>query len=226
MSAILIIAESAFYFIALLAGIYAYRYLPPFFRLILLQVGLNCANYTLTYAITIYNRHMGTHAGENNHWLFNIYLILECTLLLAASCYLLQRWLRRYLIAGYGIFLLVFLYQVATAGFRSFAFYAACVEGILVVVAYLPILYLRFTMPGTIWYKDAYSWTAPGMVLYFACFIPYISMFGFLQRHSPVLFVRLYTIILVLENLRYLFTAIGFLLCRKSAGPVISLAHE
>ncbi len=228
MSLILIAIESTFYFLALLAGIIAFRSLNLFYRLIFLQVCLNVANYSIAYGITVYNRLHGVHGTENNHWLFNSYTLLECTVLVLAGVVRLQNKTTPWFAGGgYLAFLAVFFYQVSDAGFGVFANDAACFEGVLVVTIYLLILYRQFVDAGETKSGRSDTWLCLGMVLYFACIIPYLSMIYYLQRTNQALTMDLYNkIILGFENLRYLFITISFFLCWRARRSLIPVNYE
>jgi hypothetical protein len=213
--------ESVFYFLALIMGMIAYKNLRLFYRILFWQCVLNVLQYTTAYWVT------GALHIRNNHWVFNVYIVLECTLLLwAALLHFHNRLVARIAIIGYFLFICIFVWQMLEGGLFNFAHHAACMEGLLLVFVYLFLLYKLFavevagdTLPA--------KWLCIGIVTYFGCTIPYLSMLYYLQHISPRLNFTMHDSIIVgAENLRYLCTTVCFFLVMRKRVSTAIAPHE
>jgi len=220
------ILESAFLLVAFGVGLYSYKTLNLLYKVIFYQVVIAVMVYVASYAITTYQRSL--KIPENNQWLFNVYVLLEAVLLMTAAWIFFRERKLAWLIAvGFLIFLLAFLYQVYDSGFFQFVNYALVTEGILIVVFYLIILYIRFTSPGYIWYRSPEFWLCIGVTIYFAGIVPFYSMLKYLYTHHQKLSGILFHLINdVLGNVRYLCIALSFFLFFKQASAPTPAQHE
>jgi hypothetical protein len=219
-----IILESATLIIACIIGMFAFRSLNTFHRIIFLQAIVAFGFYVASYVITEYQR--SHNALKNNQWMFNVYILTEAILLLSAGyVYFSSKRTRFLLHGGFALFLVVFGRQVffgdsdMSLSMRQFANQAAMFEGILVVTVYLLILRHCFLQPGFRWRTSPEFWLCLGLTIYFGCNIPYMGMIHSLHAYSSHLNELLFHFITdVLGNVRYLFLSIAFfLLYRRSS---------
>ena len=211
------IYESFSLFIALSAGIYAYRYMSSFARTLFFQLLVWIFFYLVSYLITLYQ--IQSQLVQNNQWIFNIYIILETLLLSIASYRYLQDAGSKYLaFTLYGLFLLVMLAQLSMAGYSGFANYGVAIAGILVTILYTLILYRQFTVDTSSKIRTPEIWAGIGLVIYFACDVPYFSLFSYLNTYHLKLSSFLFHVITdVLANIRYLLLAVTFWLIGRKA---------
>jgi hypothetical protein len=206
-------------FIALLTGIFAYRYLNAFFRLLFWQLIAWIAFYTLGYVVTIAQTLQGKPA--DNQWLMNIHLLVESGLLLAAARVSFSgKRLKTAALIVFGLVLAVFTFLSFRQGITVYFHHADVAVCIIVTVFYLGLLFhFNFRPPG----KGGYfpeKLASTGILAYFACSVPYVAFMGYLQRHDPGLNSVLYHLINdVLANLRYLSLAFAFWSAGRQAVP-------
>lgn len=198
------------------AGIYAYPYMTKFIRLLFFQLIAWQAVYLSSHAYTAYQHSIGLEM--QNHWIYNIQVPLELLFLTVAACYFLKDALSRHLaIILYIIFLLTVALQLKLSGTDHFINYGMVVAGIIVTILYSQVLYRKFNSDHLSWKRSPEIWASTGLIIYFACNIPYFSMFDYLNVKHPALSEKLFHFITdVLANIRYLFLAIAFLLVRKN----------
>lgn len=209
-----IINESLSLTIALGAGIYAYSYMNSFTRTLFLQLITWIPLFIFSHILTAFQ----DSSSMNNQWIFYIQIPLELLLLTIAACYFLKDKFIRYLsMILYAFFLLVFLIQLSHLKPRQFINYAVVAAGINVIILYTFILYKKFKSDPLSWKKSPEVIASIGLIIYFACNVPYFSLFNYLNTHAPLLSERLFHIVTdTLANIRYLCLAVAFWLCRKN----------
>jgi hypothetical protein len=222
----LIVAESSCMVIALATGVSAYTRMSLAFKLLLVQVFLALILLIVTYAITIYQNR--THTNLNNQWVFNLYTLAEATLFFCAGFLSLRGKIGRstfiLMILPYYI---IFILQGLVTGFSAFENYAYVAQSITISLLYFILLYFIFNTKSKNIAAVPEVWVSVGLVLYFACCIPYFSLFNFLNENYRSLSETLYFYINdVLAYLRYLFIAVAFWLIRRSSTPISLSAHE
>ena len=210
-----VIKESFILFVACGVGGYTFKELNGFLKISCFQAVLGMVNYAGARAVTIYQK--SHDLPLNNQWVFNIYILLECGLLLwAGYVYFNNKRAGRYIIAGFVIFLVIYVYQLSKQGFLLFANYAFLTEGIVTVSLYIFILFgsvVKRQPPRRI--KPEF-WLSLGLIMYFAGNVPYMGLVHYFQKLSADLNTLLFYFITdVLGNLRYLMAAISFWLYAK-----------
>ena len=200
-----LLLDAAMQAVAVAVGIYGYRFLNSFGKLLWWQVFISLINYIIRTAIT------------PQEWIgaqFNFYMILEPTLLLMAAHYYGLRW-HKYLL--YALIVLSWgavLLQVGVIGVQKFANYASAFQCVIFVCVYVTLMYQSIINIKS--QKDALLTLliSLGITLFFACYIPYVTMIHYLQDSNPLLNTRLFEILVIniFSNLRYLLLAIGLLM--------------
>lgn len=199
--------------LAILFGILAYRYLGIFMRLLVLQVVVWSFFYAGSYIITWYQE--WHNKPIDNQGFMNIHLLVETGLLLVASRFALPKTLRTWIPAGaFLLFLSVFFFQGWKLGFGVYLNYADVTACLLVTLVYSFVLY-QFGQQVN---RTAEKWACLGILLYFACSVPYVSLMHYLEHKTPEINTFLYYLISgVLANIRYLTLALACWIVYRSA---------
>ncbi len=221
-----VIKESAFLFLAFGIGVYTFKKLDLFYKVIFFQVVMAVAVYLSSYAITLYQRKNGLQL--NNQWLFNVYVFLEAILLIVAGLiYFEKRKVRLSIMVCLILFLLVFWYQILTMGSTHFANYALIAEGVILILIYFAILYTQFSVPSFSWRASPEFWLCIGLIVYFGCNVPFMSMIHYMNLHYPKLNELLFHFITdVLGNMRYFFVTISFWLFFRQHTMKVKVSYE
>lgn len=204
-------------FLALFGGVVVFRRLDRFFRILLLQVFVWSLFYLISHLVTKYQQaHL---LPMDNQWLMNIHMILETGLLLAAAWFVLPKMLRTGLTIGaFSLFLIVFMIQVGSQGFRIYLNYADVTACIGITVVFSIVLNVFGQRTNTPFWVSPEKWACLGILLYFACSVPYVSMMGYLERNNPKVNTFLYYLISgVLANVRYLLLALAYWMSYRNA---------
>ncbi|TSJ45382.1 hypothetical protein [Fluviicola chungangensis] len=195
--------------LALFFGILAFRKMDRFFRVLLLQVMVWSLFYACSHVITSYQH--AHHLPINNQWLMNIHMLIETGILLAAAWCVLPKMLRTPLVIGaFSLFLLVFGVQGSGQGFGTYLNYADVTACIGITLVFSVVLYNFGQTTSTAFWKSPEKWACLGILLYFACSVPYVSMMNYLERTNPAINTFLYYLISgVLANVRYFLLALA-----------------
>ncbi len=112
---------------------------------------------------------------------------------------------------------MIFTIELYKRGIMVFANLSYIAGSILIVGIYALLLYKGFRNSTDSWKKSPTIWICIGLLIYFGCCIPYLSMIHYLQVNYPKLNTFLYHLIIdQLSNIRYAFMAIAFWLVRKN----------
>ncbi len=187
-------------------GVLVFKRLERFYRLLFFQV----FTYLLVDGIAL-------TIPFNNGWLFNAFIPIETALLLlAAQAYYNTSKSKQLLLILFGFFLMVFLADIFFfTGIIHFAYHAAIAEGILLTCVYITVLYFQLMkkMDNS---NIALVMASIGMVLYFACSVPYLCVLFYFQTLDPIFNQKLFqNIIVVLAIVRYFFIAIAFFIVKR-----------
>lgn len=194
-------------FIALLIGLIFFNYLNKAFRLIAVHASI--AFTVEFFAYFFLKRH------TNNSWLYNLFLIIDWSLLFFASYLLLNK--KRYLFlftCGFILFIGVWFYNlISNKGLGTFfetAYQANC---ILLLTAYFFVLYETAMNSKRPIFKLAKFWICVSIVLFYGCTIFYFSFnsvelkyLSKSENHILLVFLD------ILSSFRYLLTAYSFYL--------------
>ena len=195
--------------LALFFGMLAFRKMDRFFRVLLLQVLIWSLFYASSYVITSYQQ--AHHIPINNQWLMNIHMLIETGLLLIAAWFVLPKVLRTGLIFGaFSLFLGVFVLQGYNQGFGSYLNYADVTACIGITLVFSIVLYHFGQRTNSTFWNAPGKWVGLGILIYFACSVPYVSMMNYLEHKNPEVNTFLYYLISgVLANARYLLLALA-----------------
>lgn len=207
-----ILSLSAF----LLSGLFAYRRMDHFFRIVYVQGLVWIAFYLLLFFL---GRYYGRDGQPfHNQWILNIHILLECSLLMWASLGRLKvLWQRSVVLALFLVFLCCYLLQGITGGFNSYLNYADVSACIALTLIYSMVLYTLLhrrrqhpgeTLPGLL--------LCSGLLLYFAGSVPYIALLHYMEKYSPGYNALLFDAISNgLAFIRYMLCALAFRQLRR-----------
>lgn len=206
---------------ALAMGMLAYRHMGTAFRLLCVQVAVWSLFYGLMYATIQYQKANGIQ--PDNRWLMNIHMVLETVLLtVAAAAFIRTRWGNRVAAVALALFFAVWGLQAVTDGFYTYLNYADVAECIIISALYALVLYRFFVQHTHNWWATPEIVLCLGLLLYFACSVPYMAMMRHLQENNPELNHYLFDYISnVLASIRYLLTATAFWLAGRSGTALI-----
>jgi hypothetical protein len=206
-------------------GILAYRQMSPFHRLLLFQVSAWLFVFLMSYAVTICQRWLGLE--PNNQWVLNLAIPIETSLLAFAAHQFFKRpAAKRRVLALYGLFLILGAIIVIVQGVSRFSVSLYILESFVVLILYVVVFYELFHSADT-GHRTADKWMCAGLILYFACNLPYFCFMNFLNEEHLKLSEILFRIITdVLANVRYYCLAIGFWLLLRNKSPKVLLSHE
>lgn len=210
-----IIVESLGLFVAFMAGAYTFRNLTIFCRIVYSQIVLAAVVYAAARAITSYQ--VSHHLAPNNQWLYNIYIIGETAILLAAATIFVKKtWGTILCVAGVAACLLSFAHHIINAGFFQFANTTQIISGIIVLTTYILMVWHLTRMAEFEMKSSPEVWLILGVCLYFACTVPFMSLIHFLYSRWPETTEILFNLIVnVFGNIRYLLAALSFWLLFK-----------
>lgn len=212
--------ESLTVLLAICIGLLSFRRMNNFSTSLFFQLVGWLFTYVLSYTVTIYQeRHQ---LPKNNHWVFNLNIFVETSLLaLAAYHYFESMNYKKIIVITYMIYSMVFIYLLSSKGIYTFSIPAYITESIIIITFYSIILlnsFRNFTPQD----RRPEIWMSTGILLYFACNLPYFSLYNFLTQNYPDLTAALFLITEILANLRYLFLAIGFWIIWKHPNLTIT----
>ncbi len=210
--------------LAVLTGILAFRHMSSFFKILFLQVVVWSLFYAGSHMITLYQQSI--NQPIDNLWLMNIHLIIETGLLLAAAWFVLPKAFRTWLLAGAFLFFLAVLgIQIWKQGFDEYLNYGDVAACLAITLIFSILLYTFGQQTRVRLWKSPEKWACLGILMYFACSVPYVSMMNYLQTESPAVNTFLYYLISgVLANIRYLLLALAFwVLYRQTNRKILNI---
>jgi hypothetical protein len=221
-----LINEAGSLILALGTGIYAYSYMNKFMRALFFQLLVWILFFIAAYAITLYQRSHGMKT--NNTQLFNIAVAVEFLILtVAVSVFFKNRILKYLVLLSYVIFLISICLQMKFSKSDDFINYAMTSGSIIMTIFFIVILYKKFKSDPILWKYSPEIWASIGLILYFACNVPYMSILPYLNETSPDMSTSLFHYITDnLANVRYLLLALAFWLVRKKRTIHLSNAIE
>ena len=212
----LIISKILSPFLALIIGTLCWKKMDLFFRLFCVQVGCTVLFYFISRQILVYQK--ANHITLNNQWLFNISLLIEAALFLFALN--MRRGFKSITILTVIIGILIigsFTMEISRNTFFTYASTTDAFMSMLFVILFGLFLFLELNSQATAWYKQPVVWLCVGLLTYYACSVPYFSVFEYLQKHSSEENENLFKIINgILSNIRYLCLAAAFWLLYRN----------
>ena len=162
----------------------------------------------------------------NNQWLYNYYQLADCALLLLVGFYLDKNKLfRRLAIGGFIAFLFVWSFSVYEHGIVHFVISAYNLMSVLLIAAYFRIFYHSAMKHNQQLLRLPELWLCIGIIVFYGCNIFFFSIMDDLEKDlsRDELGTITYLLTTVLNNIRYLLTALAFYLVhsnkRKTSAP-------
>jgi len=215
-----IIRESLIVFIALFFGLRAYKYMRRFHTIVFMQLIAWILIYILSYGVTVFQKQKGI--PMNNQWLFNINMMVETILLSTAAYIFFNEKFKKMLTIILLIFFLFFaIIEFIRDGFYLFNVQVYIVQSLVVALLFSKILFDCFYNNRFFKLKLPELLISAGILLFFACNLPYLSLFNYLNENYARESLFLFQIITeVLSNMRYLLLTVGFwLITNKKIKP-------
>ena len=179
-----ILIESISLILAFVFGIYSYKFMNQFSRLLFVQLCFWIFFYFFSYVLLFYQTI--NNFPKNNHWLFNISMVFETFFLLSASyIYFIKVNLKRLPAIFLVIFFSLFLFEIHIRGYVVFANYSYIAESFCLITMYILILYDQFEKHPFNWYKAPKALISVGILVYFICNVPYLSLMNYFQKFHP-----------------------------------------
>jgi hypothetical protein len=197
--------EFARYFIAVLIAIFYFKILDAPTRIIALQVliafGVNIIGYILRLK------------KINNIPIYNVYLLFDYgLLLLAASKFLKDCVSKRYSTISFGIIIVIWLFEIIRKEPANFVQGTYIVGSFLILIAYLLVFYFAVMKHSQPLWRLPSFWISTAIILFYACNIPNFSMIQYLAYCTKENSFLSGLILDSLNNIRYGFISIGFLI--------------
>ncbi len=206
--------------IAVGIGAIVFKKLDSFYRLLFWQVAV----YLLLDPLAIFVAHCHLY----NAWVYDLQILVEMVLLLsAAQVYFNSTQSKPVLLILFCCFLILFGVDVFyLTGNVKLAYHAAVWEDIVLSCICISILYFQLRKVNT-YSSVAMVMASIGMIIYFACSIPYICIMYYLdQKDHPLAQELFQDIVVVLADLRYFLIAIAFFLAsRNKTAQLTNLNH-
>jgi len=196
---------------ALLMGIYHYRYLGVFRKIILLQVLLSFCTETAGHIISLW--------GATNNSIYNYYILLDFGLMCLAAFLMLKKKNRRRLLGITALaYFAVWLTLLLTRDAYYFLSWAYFIQSIILTILYLYLMLLLYLRKETQDSELPNIFIYSGTIIFYGCCVPYFGLFYILQLSHPGIDRELYDIILpTLSVIRYSLVAAGFYLANKKS---------
>ncbi|HTN16890.1 MAG TPA: hypothetical protein VL092_04355 [Chitinophagaceae bacterium] len=190
-------------FIASLFAILTFKKLDTFSRLIAMQVFISCLVELTGWQFRIH--------GHTNTWLYNCYMPVEFTLLFAATSLHFRKSLYPRMIATLILYWVSWGFEIWYYGISTFAVHTYVIGAIILMVCYFFVLYKSAWSRNSL-FNQSLFWFSIGVLLFFGCSIPYLSMYDYIVEHSSRYQLELLTgLMKLLAQFRYLCTAIAFI---------------
>lgn len=202
-----ILWESGGAIVALISGIYFYRKLNAFYRIMFLELLLCLLLYSLSHLVTSYQRNH--NVPENNHWVFNINTASETVVLLfAAYSFFSTKPFKLTIVFTICAFIAIFSLLLIYNGPLQFNVTGYSIESFIIIITFSTVIFVC-TRNG--FATKCEVWASAGLVLFFAGNLPYFSAFNFLTSNYFRVSESMYLFFtLTLQHVRFLLLAIGF----------------
>ncbi len=212
-----ILIESMSLMLAAGLGLFVYNKMNRFQRLILFLLLTWVVSYVLSYVVTTYQ--VGRGLTLNNVPVHNITVFISVSILSLAGYDLIQSLrLKKIIQVLYAIFICIYIWCIYDGGFWAFATHAFFAECFIVLAIYAFVLYQKLHEQNGRWYSSPEVWISLGLILYYSCVVPLMSVREYLIKENIQLSIFLFYLINDgFANVMYLFIAVGFYLIHKQA---------
>jgi len=217
-----IINESLSLVIAFILGIRVYSSMNMFSRLLFFQLCGWLLFYCLGHLVTS----LQPEGNKNNHFIYNISLVFETTLLLLSAGIILKTRFKYLLILAFCGFTTIYLLHMYSQGIHVYALTADIYSSLVFSFIFTFVLYRLFLNESSPFFMPEF-WMILGLLIYFACSIPYLSFFSFLGKQEKLKSLGIYHFINDnLSNIRYIMLAIGFWFFTRTKQAIKPINNE
>lgn len=212
-----ILIESMSLMLAAGLGLFVYTKMNRFQRFIFVMLLIWIVSYILSYVVTSYQASRGLRL--NNIAVHNGTILATASILSLAGYGIIQSLrLKKIIQYLYLLFLCIYVWCIYDRGWDAFANNAFFAECFIVLAIYAFVLYQKLHEQNGKWYMSPEVWISLGLIIYFSCVVPLISVREYLIRENIQLSVFLFYLINdSFANLMYLFIAVGFYLVNKQS---------
>jgi hypothetical protein len=193
---------------SLLSGILNWKFLPPTFRFVLVLIGVAFITEVIG-AVT-------SHFEIYNLILFNAFIIADIWLNGVIISYLLtNKNTKLSFLVLLIINTMIGLWDIINAKNSRFVTTTFIFECVLFLSFYVIILISQLQPSHNSIFKTPLFWLCMANIVYFACNIPFFSLFNYLLGDKTGIQVFLYQMTHLASFMRYILIGCGFLLCRN-----------
>jgi hypothetical protein len=183
--------------------------MPDYFRILFFQLIAYLVFHEVAKGIIFFQKM--NSLPQNNHWVYNILMLIEGGMLLfAAGNYFSTRRARINTSLVFLFFFTIYLSELRIKGLHLFANYSYAIECIAISMVYIVILFEQFERHHLYWYRAPLVYACVGILVYFICCVPYITLMAYFQEKNPHLNQMLFNLVHTFSNVRYLLLAIAF----------------
>lgn len=199
--------------LATTVGVIAYRKLPPFYRVLFIQVAAFLVMDL--YASTI---------PKNNTAIYNAGILIEVGLLfLAAHVYFRTPATKWIFGSAYAAFLILWCLDINLYGIKRLASHAYIFAGLSLTAFYAAILFDHFNHRKKVQGNASLILICLSIFIFFAGTVPYLSMMYYIQDLDSKLNTRLFQYMMVAPAItRYFLVALAFLLAARPHKPSLN----
>jgi magnesium-transporting ATPase (P-type) len=146
-------------------------------------------------------------------WLFNLLLLGDGTFMLMAAISIGIAY-TKFLIRGYYLFVLVWLYEAVNGINRGLLVNAFIIDSIIQIIAYAIVLYhTSMIYKGSLWAMPS-LWLCIAVEIFYGCTLPFFSLLKVLKPPEMAL---LFNILMIIIAVRYFSTAISLWLYARQS---------
>lgn len=194
-------------------GIIAYRKLPPFYRVLFIQVAV-------FLIMDLYAASM----SKNNTAVYNASILIEVGLLfLAAHAYFSTSKAKWIFASAYTTFLILWCLDIYLYGIKRFASHAYIFAGLFLTASFAAILFDHFNHRKKIQGNASLILICLSIFIFFAGNVPYLSMMYYIQTLDGKLNKQLFQYMIVAPAItRYFLVAMAFFLVTIYQRPLFN----
>jgi hypothetical protein len=162
----------------------------------------------------------------NNIPLYNLYLLFDYGLLLMAASKFLKDYVpKKYFSIAFAIIIMIWLYEIFREGSTTFVQGAYIVGSFLILISYLIVFYFTVMKHSQSLIRLPFFWISTAIILFYACNIPNFSMIQYLVYCTKDNSFVSGLILDSLNNIRYGFISIGFLIYLNNRTKSLNPRH-
>lgn len=204
--------------VPIVCGFFAFKSLSTFFKILFAQVSFSLVISFISIVQADYLKAFSLPV--NSHWMMiNIQLLIEMELIFFAVWkFNLSRRLKNLVVIFNTLFIISYLWQTKIQGFYIYLNFADVTACICFTVLFILILFNLFKDTTLGIWNSPKKLTILGLLIYFGCSVPLISMELYLIENYPKIAGKLFVNVnFILAAIRYLFLARAFYIIFKDS---------